>query len=136
MLNNEIEHEITRLQGQIENFVDEREKAEKNMYELGEIIGKIKAKTKEIEDGLQETARNIEKKIECINGKSLFKARYFENAKKTFLNSYSSAAIQEMTEMERKATQEYYDLEDKISGYQNNINRLESELNALKQQLM
>ena len=135
MFNNEIEAEISRLQKLLKDYKSKKKNAEKEQDELEDVIGKIRAKAREIEDGLQETVNNIEKKLKRINQKSRFKTRYLGNAKNMLLNSDSSTALQGTRDAERKATDKYYALDDKISGYRTKIVTLESQINALRQQL-
>lgn len=135
MLNSEIEAEINRLQKQLKDYKSKKKKAENEQDELEDIIGKIRAKACEIEDGLQETVNNIEKKLKRINQKSRFKTRYLGNAKNMLLNSDSSTALRGTRDAERKATNKYYALDDKISGYRTKISSIESQINALRQQL-
>lgn len=132
---NEIETEISNLQKQLKDYKSKKKKAENEMDELEDIIAKIRTKAHEIEEGLQETVYNIEKKLKHINQKSKFKSRYLEKAKNMFLNSDSSTALQGTRDAEKKATDKYWALDDKISEYRMKISSLESQINALKQQL-
>lgn len=132
---NEIEAEISRLQKQLKDYKSKKKKAENEMDELEDIIAKIRAKAREIEEGLQETVNNIEKKLKRINQNSKFRSRYLGKAKNMLLNSDSSTALQGTRDAERKATNKYWALDDKISGYRTKISSLESQINALKQQL-
>lgn len=135
LFQNEIEAEISRLQKQLKYYKSKKKKAENEMDELEDIIAKIRAKAREIEEGLQETVNNIEKKLKRINQKSKFRSRYLGKAKNMFLNSDSSTALQGTRDAERKATNKYWALDDKISGYRTKISSLENQINALKQQL-
>ena len=132
---NEIEAEISRLQKQLKDYKSKKKKAENEMDELEDIIAKIRAKAREIEEGLQETINNIEKKLKRINQKSKFRSRYLGKAKNMLLNSDSSNALQGTRGAEKKATDKYWALDDKISGYRTKISSLEGQINALKQQL-
>jgi len=135
LFQNEIEAEISRLQKQLKDYKSKKKKAENEMDELEDIIAKIRAKASEIEEGLQETINNIEKKLKRINQNSKFRSRYLAKAKNMLLNSDSSTALQGTRDAERKATNKYWALDDKISGYRTKISSLESQINALKQQL-
>lgn len=135
LFQNEIEAEISRLQKQLKDYKSKKKKAENEMDELEDIIAKIRAKAREIEEGLQETVNNIEKKLKRINQNSKFRSRYLGKAKNMLLNSDSSTALQGTRDAERKATNKYWALDDKISGYRTKISSLESQINALKQQI-
>lgn len=135
LFKNEIEVEISRLQKQLKDYKSKKKQAENEMKELEDIIAKIKAKAREIEEGLQETVKNIEKKLERINKRSRFRTRYLSNAKNMLLNSDSSTALQGTRDAERKATNKYWSLDDQISGYKTKIFTLENKINELKQQL-
>ena len=135
LFKNEIEAEISRLQKQLKDYKSKKKNAENEMDELEDIIAKIRAKAREIEEGLQETVNNIEKKLKRINQNSKFRSRYLGKAKNMLLNSDSSTALQGTRDAERKATNKYWALDDKISGYRTKISSLESQINALKQQL-
>lgn len=135
LFQNEIEAEISRLQKQLEDYKSKKKKAENEMDEFEDIIAKIRTKVREIEEGLQETVNNIEKKLKRINQNSKFRIRYLAKAKNMLLNSDSSTALQGTRDAERKATNKYWALDDKISGYRTKISSLENQINALKQQL-
>lgn len=135
LFQNEIEAEISRLQKQLKDYKSKKKKAENEMDELEDIIAKIRAKAREIEEGLQETINNIEKKLKRINQKSKFRSRYLGKAKNMLLNSDSSTALQGTRDAEKKATDKYWALDDKVSGYRTKISSLEGQINALKQQL-
>lgn len=132
---NEIELEISRLQKQLKDYKAKKKKAENDMDELEDIIAKIRIKKREIEDGLQETVNNIEKKLNRINPKSRFRTRYLSKAKSIISNSNSSTALQSTRDAERKAINKYQNLDDQISGYRSKISSLENRLYALNQQL-
>lgn len=134
MLQNEIE--INKLQKQLKEYKAKKKKAEKEMSELEDVIAKIRAKSHEIEEGLQETINNIERRLNRINQKSRFRARYLANARNIVLNSDSSMALQGTRDAERKAIKKYWALDDKISEYQSKIFALENQINRLKQQSM
>lgn len=135
LFQNEIEAEISRLQKQLKDYKSKKKKTENEMDELEDIIAKIRAKAREIEEGLQETINNIEKKLKRINQKSKFRSRYLDKAKNMLLNSDSSTALQGTRDAEKKATDKYWALDDKVSGYRTKISSLEGQINALKQQL-
>lgn len=135
LFQNEIEAEISRLQKQLKDYKAKKKKAANEMDELEDIIAKIRAKACEIEEGLQETVNNIEKKLKRINQKSRFRTRYLSKAKNMLLNSDSSTALQGTRDAERKATNKYWTLDDNISEYQAKISSLESQINELKQKL-
>lgn len=135
MFRNEIEAQISELRKQLIEYKSKKKKAENEQDDLEEVIGRIKMKEREIEDGLQETVNNIEKKLKNINQKSRFKTRYLENAKNMLFNSDSSTALQGTRDAERKAMYKYYVLDDKISEYRRKIFTLESKINELAQQL-
>lgn len=135
LFQNEIEAEISRLQKQLKDYKAKKKKAANEMDELEVIIAKIRAKACEIEEGLQETVNNIEKKLKRINQKSRFRTRYLSKAKNMLLNSDSSTALQGTRDAERKATNKYWTLDDNISEYQAKISSLESQINELKQKL-
>ena len=135
LFQNEIEAEISRLQKQLKDYKAKKKKAANEMDELEDIIAKIRAKACEIEEGLQETVNNIEKKLKRINQKSRFRTRYLSKAKNMLLNSDSSTALQGTRDAERKATNKYWTLDDHISEYQAKISSLESQINELKQKL-
>lgn len=132
----EIESELARLNRQLNSYKSKKQKTENEMREIEYIIEKIRIKTHEIEDGLQETLNNIEKKLKLINQRSRFRIRHLDNAKSILLNSTSSNALQSMRDSEKKATDKYWTLDNKLSGYCVKISELESEINVLKQQLI
>lgn len=131
----EIEAEIIKLQKQLNDCKLKQKKAKMEMDELEDIIAKLRSKAREIEQGLQETINNIERKLQHINEKSKFKSRYLNSAKSIILNSNSSIALQSTREAEKKAVAKYWDLDDTISEYQTEILMLENQISAFKQQL-
>ena len=135
MLKAEIEREIRRMQKQLQDCRSKKKKAESEQRELNIIISKIRQKTEEIEGGLQETLRTIEKRLGKLNPKSKFKVKYLEKAKGFLQNSSSSSAVENSRDAERKAKKKYLELDDTISSYNSKIRSLEQDIEKLNNQL-
>lgn len=135
MLKTEIQEEINKLQKQLKNYQTKKEQAENEQKELDDIIINIRRKSQEIEEGLQETLKNIQRKIDKINRRSKFKVTYLENAKQFLQNTDALSALECTHEAERKAKIKFLDLDDLINDYSKKIIKIEKEISALKHQL-
>ena len=101
MSREELEAELRALERQLRECFNGLENAESEQNDLISAIEKIHQKTNEVENGLQETMRNIDDRLSKVNPNSKFRVRYREQAQKLLMNSSSSSALDELKSSER-----------------------------------
>lgn len=135
MLDIEKAAEAAKIKQQIETQKYKRRKKRNDLEDLETAINKLQKKRREIEEGLQETANTISRKIDRITGKSKFRVTYYEKAKSMFLNSKSSRALEHTKESERIAKKKLFLIEDDIEALNRSIKKLEKQLEEVTRQI-
>lgn len=132
----DIEHteEIAELKKKLNEYRSVRRKKASEKETIEEAIGKLQKKCREIEEGLQETADTISRRLDRLPSRCKFRITYFEQAKSKFLNSQSSNAVEQTREAERIAKNKLLDLEDDIEELDRRIHSTEERIRQLSQQ--
>lgn len=131
----EIEAEILLLKKELSEYKWKKKIAESKLEEMEDILQKIRKKEREIEEGLHESIRTIERKLELVNPKSKFRTNYLKEAKSFLLSSRSYAALDETREAQARLKRKIFSQDDKIDYYKTKIRKLESRIDELKNQL-
>lgn len=130
----EIEAEILRLKAELTDYKVKKKFADSELNKMEDVLGKIRKKEREIEEGLYESLRKIEQKLERVNPKSKFRVNYLKDAKSHLFGSKSSAALQETRDAQSRVKKKIFAQEDKIEGYKAKIKKLEARIEELKSQ--
>ena len=135
MINIVKHEEIARLRHQLSDHLWQRRKKASEIKEMEDALGLLQKKSREIEDGLQETFTNISRRVEKIPNRCKFRVTYFENAKSKFLNPQSSYALEHTREAQRLAKNRLLRLEDELKALDREIRDIENQIWQLSQQV-
>lgn len=135
MSREELEAELRSLERQLRDCNNGLQNAESEQKDLISAIEKIHKKTTEVENGLQDTMRNIDQRLSNVNPRSKFRARYREQAQKLLFSSNSSSALDELRASERQANNKCLEYDDIIADYRSKISRLKNRIEEIKRTL-
>lgn len=131
----ELEAEISRLERKLRNCQSKRDASVRELRELELVADKIRQKSAEIENGLQETIGNIESRLARVNSRSRFPIRYRAHARELLLNAKSSQALADTREAELAAKRRCLQLDDDIAGFNAAISSTSAQLEELRRKL-
>lgn len=135
----ELQREYNKAKRKLEEYKSKRKNSANEIKELEELINKLQAHKKKIENALDGVLSTIFKRSSSLNPDSKLRDNYNREAKKIIKGQNSSRALEKIHSAISKAKRKTLELDDnvdyynqKINYYQNRVNELRIQINSIQ----
>lgn len=126
---------LTRLYNELSSANSKKETAEDEQRDMEELIEMLRAKKREMEDGLDTTVSNLESRLSRLSEGTRFAQDLREQVRKIVMNDSALQAIQETQAGERRSRDRALELEDLIESLRKTIASLRQQIRQLTMQM-
>jgi len=127
--------EIARLKHQLDEDKQRRRELVSEMEKMEDALRILQKKTREIEEGLQETYDTISRRLSVLPYHCKIRVTYLEKVKSKFMNSQSEDALESIRESQRKAKSKLLRFEDDLEELDRKIRSTEDQILQLSQKV-
>lgn len=135
----ELQREYNKAKRKLEEYKSKRKNSANEIKELEELINKLQAHKKKIENALDGILSTIFKRSASLNPNSKLRDNYNREAKKIIKGQNSSRALERINSAINKSKRKILELDDnveyynqKVNYYQNRVNELRIQINSIQ----
>lgn len=135
----ELQREYIKAKRKLEEYKLKRKNSANEIKELEELINKLQAHKKKIENALDGILSTIFKRSASLNPNSKLRDNYNREAKKIIKGQNSSRAFERINSAINKSKRKILELDDnveyynqKVNYYQNRVNELRIQINSIQ----
>lgn len=131
----ELQREYNKAKRKLEEYKSKCKNSANEIKELEELIKKLQAHKKKIENALDGILSTIFKRSSSLNPNSKLRDNYNREAKKIIKGQNSSRALERLNSAINKSKRKILELDDNVEYYNQKVNYYQNRVNELRIQI-